>query len=122
VLVHNAGVGSPGSIEDHTREQWERVLAVNAAAPLFLTQALLRQLRAAAPKARIVIVSSDSGRFRSPRTASLSPTACRRRPSTCSPDAPVAPERAADAAYDLATLPDDAPSGRLWEDNKLIDW
>src|SRR4029453_4703013 len=40
VLVHNAGVGSPGGIDDHSRKQWERVLAVNAAAPLFLTQAL----------------------------------------------------------------------------------
>jgi NAD(P)-dependent dehydrogenase (short-subunit alcohol dehydrogenase family) len=38
VLVHNAGVGSPGGIEDVSREQWERVLAVNAAAPLFPPQ------------------------------------------------------------------------------------
>jgi len=47
VLVHNAGIGSPGSIEEHSREQFDRVMAVNAAAPLFLTQALLGPLRAA---------------------------------------------------------------------------
>jgi NAD(P)-dependent dehydrogenase (short-subunit alcohol dehydrogenase family) len=151
VLVHNAGVGSPGSIEDHTREQWERVLAVNAAAPLFLTQALLRELRAAAPKARIVIVSSDSGRFSVPKNGVAFPYRMSKaavnmlalnlaaalapdgivvsamhpgwlRTDMGGPDAPVAPERAADTAYHLATLPDDAPSGRLWEDNKLIDW
>jgi NAD(P)-dependent dehydrogenase (short-subunit alcohol dehydrogenase family) len=38
-------------------------MAVNAAAPLFLTQALLGPLRAAGRAGRIVIVSSDSGRF-----------------------------------------------------------
>jgi NAD(P)-dependent dehydrogenase (short-subunit alcohol dehydrogenase family) len=38
VLVRNAGVGSPGGIEDVSRQQSERVLAENAAAPLFLTQ------------------------------------------------------------------------------------
>ena len=42
-------------------------MAVNAAAPLFLTQALLPRLRAAEPKARVVIISSDSGRFSVPK-------------------------------------------------------
>ena len=63
VLVHNAGIGSPGAIEEHSREQFDRVMAVNAAAPLFLTQALLEPLRAAGRAGRIVVVSSDSGRF-----------------------------------------------------------
>ena len=41
VLIHNAGIGSPGGLEEHSRNQFDRVMAVNAAAPLFLTQALL---------------------------------------------------------------------------------
>src|SRR4051794_30118310 len=67
VLVHNAGIGSPGGVDEHSREQFDHVMAVNAAAPLFLTQALLRPLRAAGRRGRIVIVSSDSGRFTVPK-------------------------------------------------------
>lgn len=151
VLVHNAGIGSPGGLEDHSREQWDRVMAVNAAAPLFLTQALLGPLRAAVPKARIVIVSSDSGRFSVAKNGIAFPY----RMSTAAanmltlnlaaalaadaivvnamhpgwlqtdmggPEAPVAVEQAAAAAYHLATLPDSGPTGRLWQDNAPIGW
>jgi hypothetical protein len=38
------------------------------------------------------------------------------------PDAPIAPERAAETALDLATLPDDGPTGQLWEDKRRIEW
>ena len=38
------------------------------------------------------------------------------------PDAPVAPEHAAETALYLATLTDPGPSGRLWQDRALIDW
>src|SRR5204862_4961119 len=58
VLVHNAGIGRPGGLDAHSREQFDRVMAVHAAAPLFLTQALLGLLRAAGRDGRIVIVSS----------------------------------------------------------------
>jgi NAD(P)-dependent dehydrogenase (short-subunit alcohol dehydrogenase family) len=151
VLVHNAGIGSPGGLEDHSREQWERVMAVNAAAPLFLTQALLGPLCAAVPDARIVIVSSDSGRFSVAKNGVSFPYRMSKaavnmltlnlaaalaaegilvnamhpgwlRTDMGGPDAPVAPEQAAQTAYHLATLPDSGPSGRLWQDEALIDW
>lgn len=151
VLVHNAGVGSPGTLESHSREQWTRVLAVNAAAPLFLTQALLAPLRAAVPKARIVIVSSDSGRFSVVKNgvafpyrmskAAVNMLALNLAPALApdsilvnamhpgwlrtdmgGPEGPVLPEQAAETAYHLATLPINGPTGRLWQDKTQIDW
>jgi NAD(P)-dependent dehydrogenase (short-subunit alcohol dehydrogenase family) len=151
VLVHNAGVGSPGGIDEVTREQWDRTLAVNAAAPLFLTQALLGPLRAAGRSARIVVVSSNSGQFSVPKNgvafpyrmskaavnmltlnlaASLAPAGILVnamhpgwvRTAMGGPDAPVDPSEAAETAYYLATLPDGGASGLLWEDRRPIDW
>jgi len=151
VLVHNAGIGSPGGLADHSREQFDRVMAVNAAAPLFLTQSLLEPLRAAGRTARIVIVSSDSGRFTVPKNgvafpyrmskaavnmltlnlaAALAPDGILvnamhpgwMRTDMGGPSAPVAPERAAETALHLATLPDDGPTGQLWEDGRPIEW
>lgn len=151
VLVHNAGIGSPGAIEEHSREQFERVIAVNAAAPLFLTQALLGPLRAAGRKGRIVIVSSDSGRFSVPKNgvafpyrmskaavnmlalnlaAALAPDGILVnvmhpgwiRTEMGGSDAPVPPEQAAETARVLACLPDGGPTGRMWQDGREIDW
>ena len=151
VLVHNAGVGSPGTLEDHTRAQWDRVMAVNAAAPLFLTQALLGPLRAADPSARIVIISSDSGRFSVPKNGVAFPYRMSKaavdmltlnlsaalatdeivvnamhpgwlQTEMGGPDAAIEPERAAQVAHHLATLPVSGPTGRLWQDNAVIDW
>jgi len=151
VLVHNAGIGSPGGVEDHSREQFDRVMAVNAAAPLFLTQALLGPLRAAGRAGRIVIVSSDSGRFSVPKNGVASPYRMSKaavnmltlnlaaalaadgilvnamhpgwiRTDMGGPDAPVPPEQAAQTAGYLASLPDGGPTGRLWQDKRPIDW
>lgn len=151
VLVHNAGIGSPGGLEEHSREQFDRVIAVNAAAPLFLTQALLGPLRAAGREGRIVIVSSDSGRFTVPKNgvafpyrmskaavnmltlnlaAALAPEGILvnamhpgwLRTDMGGPNAPIAPEQAAETALYLATLPEDGPTGRLWEDKRRIEW
>jgi NAD(P)-dependent dehydrogenase (short-subunit alcohol dehydrogenase family) len=151
VLVHNAGIGSPGGLENHSREQWDEVLAVNAAAPLFLTQALLAPLRAAEPKARIVIVSSDSGRFSVSKNGVAFPYRMSKaavnmltlnlasalgpdgvlvsamhpgwmRTRMGGPEAPVDPRQAAHLALHLATLPDDSPNGRLWENDAPVDW
>jgi NAD(P)-dependent dehydrogenase (short-subunit alcohol dehydrogenase family) len=151
VLVHNAGIGSPGSLQDHSRDQWDVVMAVNAAAPLFLTQALLGPLRAAKPPARVVIVSSDSGRFSVAKNGSAFPYRMSKaavnmmalnlaaalepdgilvsamhpgwmRTRMGGPEAPVDPAQAARTALHLATLPADAPNGRLWQDEAIVDW
>jgi NAD(P)-dependent dehydrogenase (short-subunit alcohol dehydrogenase family) len=151
VLVHNAGIGSPGGIEEHSREQFERVMAVNAAAPLFLTQALLGPLRAAGRKSRIVIVSSDSGRFSVQKNGVAFPYRMSKaavnmlalnlaaalaadgilvnvmhpgwiRTDMGGSHAPVPPEQAAETARFLASLPDGGPTGRMWQDRREIDW
>ncbi len=57
VLVNNAGVSLTLPFEEVTDEQFDILYAVNVAAPLFLTQALLPSLRAAAPSA-VVNISS----------------------------------------------------------------
>jgi NAD(P)-dependent dehydrogenase (short-subunit alcohol dehydrogenase family) len=38
------------------------------------------------------------------------------------PDAPVSPAEAAETALYLACLPDDGPSGLLWQEQRQIDW
>ena len=151
VLVHNAGIGSPGGLQEHSRDQFDRVMAVNAAAPLFLTQALLGRLRAAGRKGRIVIISSDSGRFTVPKNGVAFPYRMSKaavnmlalnlaatlapdrilvnamhpgwiRTDMGGPDAPLAPEQAAETARYLASLPDDGPTGQLWQDKRRIPW
>jgi NAD(P)-dependent dehydrogenase (short-subunit alcohol dehydrogenase family) len=151
LLVHNAGIGSPGGIEQHSREQFDRVMAVNAAAPLFLTQALLGPLRAAGRHGRIVIVSSDSGRFSVDKNGVAFPYRMSKaalnmltlnlaaaladdgilvnamhpgwmRTEMGGPDAPVVPAQAAEMVLFLACLPDGGPSGHLWQDRRQIDW
>ena len=37
-------------------------------------------------------------------------------------DAPVLPEQAAETASHLASLPDGGPTGRLWQDKRLVSW
>ena len=151
ILVHNAGIGSAGGLEEHTRAQFDRVMAVNAAAPLFLTQALLGPLRAAGRAGRIVIVSSDSGRFTVAKNGVAFPYRMSKaaanmltlnlaaalaadgilvnamhpgwmRTRMGGPDAPVAPEQAAETALHLVSLPDGGPTGELWEAGRRIPW
>ncbi|MFI9723691.1 SDR family oxidoreductase [Streptomyces sp. NPDC052396] len=56
ILVNNAGVlGDQSTIEDVTKENFERVFAVNARAPFFITQLGLRRLR---DNGRIINVST----------------------------------------------------------------
>jgi NAD(P)-dependent dehydrogenase (short-subunit alcohol dehydrogenase family) len=151
ILVHNAGIGSPGGLGEHSREQFDRVMAVNAAAPLFLTQALLGPLRTAGRSGRIVIVSSDSGRFTVAKNGVAFPYRMSKAAvnmltlnlaAALAPDgilvnamhpgwvrtdmgglhAPVAPEEAAETALYLASLPDGGPTGGLWEEKRRIEW
>jgi len=60
VLVHSAGVGGIGTIEDTTFEEWRRVHAVNLDAVFFGTKAALPLMRRH-PPGSIVILSSISG-------------------------------------------------------------
>lgn len=151
LLVHNAGIGSPGALEEHSRQQFDRVMAVNAAAPLFLTQALVGPLRAVGRAGRIVIVSSDSGRFTVVKDGVAFPYRMSKaavnmltlnlaaalaadgilvnamhpgwmRTDMGGPGAPVSPAEAAETALYLACLPDGGPSGRLWQEQREIAW
>ena len=58
LLVHNAGIGLFGSLENTTREDVSSQFQVNAVAPLFLTRALLPRLRSGA---KVALVSSRMG-------------------------------------------------------------
>jgi len=60
VLVHSAGVGAFGSVEDTTPEEWRRVHAVNLDAVFYGTQSALPLMRQHAPGS-IVVLSSISG-------------------------------------------------------------
>jgi NAD(P)-dependent dehydrogenase (short-subunit alcohol dehydrogenase family) len=57
VLVNNAGIYPPGSIESLTAEEWDRVFALNARAPFLVTQAALPLLRRAGD-ARVINVGT----------------------------------------------------------------
>ena len=103
------------------------------------------------PRARVVIVSSDSGRFSVAKNGVAFPYRMSKAAvnmltlnlaSALAPDgilvsamhpgwmrtrmggsdAPVDPGQAAHVALHLATLPDDAPNGRLWENDAPVDW
>ena len=57
VLVNNAGVYPPGTIETLTAEEWDRVFALNARAPFLVTQAALPLLRRAGA-ARVINIGT----------------------------------------------------------------
>ncbi|MEU4116672.1 SDR family oxidoreductase [Kitasatospora sp. NPDC028055] len=63
ILVNNAGVHLAGSIGEITEEEFDRVMAVNVRAPLFVIQRTLPLLR---DGGRIVNVSSAAARIASP--------------------------------------------------------
>jgi NAD(P)-dependent dehydrogenase (short-subunit alcohol dehydrogenase family) len=57
VLVNNAGVYPPGTIETLTADEWDRVFALNARAPFLVTQAALPLLRRAGA-ARVINIGT----------------------------------------------------------------
>lgn len=61
-LVNNAGIMRNGAFEDMTEQMLESVLAVNLAAPFWLTQAAWPVMRRAR-QGRVVMVSSAGGMF-----------------------------------------------------------
>ena len=60
VLVNAAGTDAPGTVEETTVEEWDRVLAVNLRAPFVLSRAVFPHLRRAGG-GTIVTVSSVAG-------------------------------------------------------------
>ena len=61
VLVNNAGIGGPGSIEELTGEEWDRTLAVNLKAHFLTCRAVVPIMRRQ-QRGHIVNVSSIAGR------------------------------------------------------------
>ncbi len=64
ILVNNAGTNCDGSLADLEQEGWDKVMAVNLRAPIFLIKALAPLLQAAAKSgdpARVVNVGSIGG-------------------------------------------------------------
>ena len=57
-LVNNAGIEHRSDFWDTTEEEYDRVMAVNLRGAFFLSQALVRRLRAAKKSGRIVNISS----------------------------------------------------------------
>jgi 3-oxoacyl-[acyl-carrier protein] reductase len=61
VLVNNAGIGGPASIEELTEEEWDRTLAVNLRAHFLTCRAVVPIMRRQ-QRGHIVNVSSIAGR------------------------------------------------------------
>lgn len=60
VLVHNAGVGSMGAIEELDRREWRRVMDINVDSVFLGTKHALRYMRTSGPGS-IVTISSIAG-------------------------------------------------------------
>lgn len=152
VLVHNAAINPRPheSFDEVEREIFDEVLHVNVLAPLFLTQALIGPLRAARG-ARVVVLSSESGRlsngmpgdamsYRVSKTAvnavtAVAAAALRQdgilvntmhpgwvRTDMGGEEAPLTPTDGADTAVFLATLPDDGPTGKFFYERREWSW
>jgi NADP-dependent 3-hydroxy acid dehydrogenase YdfG len=59
VLVHSAGIGPLGTVEESPAEQWRQTFEINVVAVAELTRLLLPALRAA--RGRVVCVNSGAG-------------------------------------------------------------
>jgi NAD(P)-dependent dehydrogenase (short-subunit alcohol dehydrogenase family) len=70
-LVHNAGIGSAGMVEETPMSVWERTFATTIFGPVALTKALLPLMRKAG-RGRIVLLSSAAGVRGMPATAAYS--------------------------------------------------
>jgi NADP-dependent 3-hydroxy acid dehydrogenase YdfG len=68
VLVHAAGIGPLGTVEETPAEQWRQTFEVNVVAVAELTRLLLPALRVA--RGRVVLVNSGAGRNARPGWAS----------------------------------------------------
>jgi NAD(P)-dependent dehydrogenase (short-subunit alcohol dehydrogenase family) len=59
VFVYSAGTTATASILDHSRADWERVIAVNLTAPFVLGQAVARRMAAEAKGGSIIFITSQ---------------------------------------------------------------
>jgi NAD(P)-dependent dehydrogenase (short-subunit alcohol dehydrogenase family) len=60
VLINNAGVAFVGPIENLTRHQWDKTLAVNVTAPFLLIQKLLSRMSSGATIVNILSVAATT--------------------------------------------------------------
>jgi NAD(P)-dependent dehydrogenase (short-subunit alcohol dehydrogenase family) len=70
-LVHNAGIGPTGMVEETPMSMWEQTFATNIFGPVALTKALLPSMRKAG-RGRIILLSSAVGVRGMPVTATYS--------------------------------------------------
>jgi NAD(P)-dependent dehydrogenase (short-subunit alcohol dehydrogenase family) len=70
-LVHNAGIGPAGMVEETPMSVWERTFATSIFGPVALTKALLPSMRKAG-RGRIILLSSAAGVRGMPATATYS--------------------------------------------------
>jgi NAD(P)-dependent dehydrogenase (short-subunit alcohol dehydrogenase family) len=70
-LVHNAGIGPAGMVEETPMSVWEQTFATNIFGPVALTKSLLPSMRKAG-RGRIILVSSAGGVRGMPSTATYS--------------------------------------------------
>ncbi len=68
ILVNNAGIRAPYKFGEYTREQFDKVVAVNLAAPFFASQAVLPIMRGQGG-GRIINIASQLGRVTYARRA-----------------------------------------------------
>jgi NAD(P)-dependent dehydrogenase (short-subunit alcohol dehydrogenase family) len=61
ILVNNAGIRAPVDFGDYTREMFDKVVAVNVAAPFFASQAVLPVMRRQGG-GRIIVIASQLAR------------------------------------------------------------
>jgi NAD(P)-dependent dehydrogenase (short-subunit alcohol dehydrogenase family) len=61
ILVNNAGTTWGAPAEDHPREAWDKVVALNLTAPFLLSQAAAKRAMIPAGKGRIVNIASVEG-------------------------------------------------------------
>ncbi len=61
ILVNNAGTTWGAPAEDHPREAWDKVLALNLTAPFLLSQAAAKRAMIPAGKGRIINIASVEG-------------------------------------------------------------
>jgi NAD(P)-dependent dehydrogenase (short-subunit alcohol dehydrogenase family) len=60
ILVNNAGLYPEGTIQEMTREAWDRVFAVNVTGPFFLMRALMEHMKARKYGRMVNIVTVDA--------------------------------------------------------------